>query len=215
MKTESSKPVTRSLALGLTLVGLHAGAAHAQRASILLGVGAGATPDLGNRAPGRSNLAMQAAGGVRVRAGRRLFADVVVAQQGEVATGDEVLIVPAPGSVYERYGPGIERKTAVLATEARVGLEGHPAGGPRLRASVGGGYLWDVDEPFVGAQAGLGTSGRRVRLTIDLEHRRFRLPVQELHVAPTGNYTTTVTRRYRAGASSTFLRLGAEVPVWR
>jgi hypothetical protein len=85
-----------------------------------------------------------------------------------------------------------------------------------VRLSAGGGYVWQVRAPYATAVAGVGTQGRRARLTLDVEHRWLRLPLEEFAARQTTfPQDLVVTRTRHVGAAATFLRVGIERPLRR
>jgi hypothetical protein len=186
--------------------------------ALLVAAGAGSTPDL------RSSLgetidrvaALVATVGLRGRPNSRVFVDATVDAIGAALTGDEVAIAPSytPGVAYSRVAPRYMSADAFTSAAVRIGFE-VPAEDARVRVSAGGGYMWEVREPFTAIAAGIGTGERRVRFAFDVEYRRFGVPMEDFTVTVAAPMVPVVTRTRKANTFSTFVRAGIEIALAR
>jgi hypothetical protein len=186
--------------------------AERPRAALLLGAGLGSTPDVDLSTPGTQTSAMHVALGARLRAPRLLYLDAGVRVQQEMNDFVELASPPAT-----RYASSVRGRNVTTSADLRVGVE-QPTerrGGVLLRAAVGGGYTWGIAQPYTAVGAGIGTRGRRLRLTLGIEHRWFKLPVDYVAASSGGPLLGPAIGRGHVGAGETSGRLGVEVPVWR
>lgn len=193
---------------------------------LLLAVGAGEHLATRRVTNGGDEGAVAGALGVRARLWRAVVGEVLVHGQAPFVAGSGTLrCEPIPvfvvgGSCRTRMlAPQAAEADVFAAALSRVGVE-HGLGkrGPLVRLTAGGGRMWEIDRAFGSAALGLSTRGRRLRATIDAERWWYRLPttLEEYRPRATGDELVVLDRRAVA-ATSTFVRVGVEVPVggWR
>jgi hypothetical protein len=204
-------------ALALLATAPVAAAAQAPRTTILAAAG-------GGRAFAVSSLpraydALVGTLGVRHRVWRAMTVEgAVQLQQGWAQGADAVFVCgPVPGDPERcrtnELGSRTRNAQGFASALARVGVERRlGARGPFVRVATGGGYMTEVREPFATLAGGVALGGRRARVALDVDRWWSRVDVTEV---------TTSLRRpadrserpYRDGATSTFVRLGLELPV--
>lgn len=186
------------------------------RLSLLVGAGTGSAPDLGTWRPNARAAALLASAGARVRAGRGLFVDATAhATQSVSTTGEDAIARSySPGVITRELPRRLRQADVFAAADVRAGYESL-RGGAALRGSAGAGYLWTVGVPYAALAAGVGSEGRCARLTLDLEHRVLRIPIDELTGTTASPFQPVVTGTTHAARQATFVRLGVEVPLAR
>jgi hypothetical protein len=191
--------------------------AGAQRAALTVGAGGGTTPDVTGFATEQQAGSLVATFGARLRPLRNaMFVDVTGYTQGEILLSDEIamLTLYEPGHAYRRYASGVRGQQTTYGADVRIGAEARPTSAPLFRVSAGGGWTPRLHAPYTVAGVGIGTRGRRVRLTLDAERRWMRLRTEEFE--PTATTTEfTVTRTSRVAKHATAVRVGLELPLDR
>lgn len=157
--------------------------------------------------------------GVRRRVWRALTAEGAVQVQQPFISAYDVSLVcqPVPGDdehcrITQRATHA--RNTRALASAlARVGVEERlGASGPFVRVAAGGGYMTRVREPLASLAGGIAFDARRVRVALDIDRWWSRVDVTEVTLSMR-DPSARSERPFRVATTSTFVRLGLELPV--
>ncbi|GLC28422.1 hypothetical protein [Roseisolibacter agri] len=157
--------------------------------------------------------------GARRQLWRAVMLEGALQLQTSFVRGSDLLLVcvpVSPGSDRCRarsLGPRALAADAFVSGLARVGVERRlGTGGPFVRLATGGGYMTEVRQPFATLAGGLAYGGRRARVALELDRWWSRVDVAEATISMR-NPEDRSTRTLHEGATSTFVRLGLDIPV--
>lgn len=151
--------------------------------------------------------------GARRRVWRAVTAEGAVQVQRWFTAGDAVLVcrpVPDGCRINELDARGVRSFASMLArvgAEERLGRRG-----PFVRLAAGGGYMTRVRRPFASLASGISYGGRTARVALDVDRWWSRVDVREVTISLRDPAVRTA-RPFRDGATSTFVRLGLEIPL--
>lgn len=187
------------------------------RTTVIVAVGGGEA--LEPRSFSRDMGALAGTVGARRRVWRDVTLEGAVQLQHAYATGSDLPFVctpVAPGSDQCR-ARGLARQVrdadTFASALARVGVERRLGRrGPFVRAAAGGGHMTEVSEPFATVAGGLSLGGRRARLALDVDRWWSGVDATEVTLSMRDPQVRS-ERAVRERATSTFVRLGVELPV--
>ena len=203
----------------LAALALVPAAAHAQDPATTVFAAVGGGQAIVTPALPRDRDAVLALLGARRRVWRSVTAEGAVQIQRWFTSGDDAVFVcqPVPGDaercrINELARP-LSLARAFVSPLARVGAEERLGRrGPSVRIAAGGGYMTRVREPFASLAGGVSFGGRGARVALDVDRWWSRVDVREVTLAMRDPRDRS-ERPFRVGATSTFARLGVEVPV--